>query len=401
MSTSPTSERTALLWGHHWWLAGRAEPLDFENPTHAAEILSAHLADEPHPVRLRLIFQPATLASATVACPHGNRATLQNALGFEHPAITSPANAWSHEPILVQAAGFGTIVHYEQEPGLFSLIERLAQHGVIVTAAWPLATFLHALPAEWSESGAVLVIATCADHAIAYHHPAGGSRTLHQWHGDAAATEAASWLQKETAKSPGDPALLISTAEPAESTPAVQCLRLTEALASPVVLPRTHPAQLLPAAPFATPQRAVIAASILLLLTGGWTGTAYAREFVAWTGRQQAAVHEKFALRNEIAHYRVNAAEIVALRATLAGPGSSPPVGELLDAVCGALPARIALDRVRVAQGRFTLSGHIAPGATAEWEAWRTRVGGKRWTLEPTAAPRDTGAFTLNGVFSP
>jgi len=402
LSSSPKSEPvTVLLWGHQWWLPGRAEPLDFENLSHAAEILAARLADEPHPVRLRLLYQPETLASVAAACPHGNRATLQNALGFEHPAITDPANAWSHEPILVQASGFGTIVHYEQEPGLFQLIERLAQCGVIVTTAWPMATFLHALPAEWSESGALTVIAVNVDHAIAYHHPAGGSRALHQWHGDTAAAEATGWLQKEVAKYPDDPALMLTASNPVEPIAGVECLPITEALASPVVLPGTHPAQLLPATPFITPQRAVVAASILLLLTAGWTGTTYAREFMTWTEGQQAAMHEKSALRNDIARYRVNAAEIVALRARLAGSGSSPPVGELLDAVCGTLPPQIALDSVRVAQGRFTLSGHVAPGVGSEWDKWRTQIGSQRWTLGPATVPRDTGAFTLNGVFTP
>lgn len=166
-------------------------------------------------------------------------------------------------------------------------------------------------------------------------------------------------------------------------------------------MPRLHPAQLLPAVPFLTPQRAAIAASIFLLLTGGWTGAMYAHGFMAWNEGQRAAAHEKSALRAEIEHYRVNSAEIVALRAKLAGPGSSPPVGELLDAVCSALPPQLALDQIRVAQGRFTLNGHVAPGAGAAWEQWRNRLGGKRWTIEPAAVPRDTGAFTVNGVFTP
>lgn len=401
MCGSPTSERTALLWGHCWWLAGRAEPLGFENLSHAAEVLAAHLADEPRPVRLRLLFQPATLASVAVACPHGNRATLQNALGFEHPPVTDPACAWSHEPILIQTPGFGTILYYEQEPGLFSLIEQLRKRGVVFTTAWPLASFLNALPAEWSESGAMTVVAVSADHAIAYHHPAGGSRTLLQWHGEGATAEAVTWLQKEMAQCPDDPALLLAASNPVEPIAGVKCVPFAEALATPVVLPRSHPAQLLPATPFLTPQRAMVAASILLLLAGGWSGAAYAREFMAWTEGQRTAAHEKSALRAEIEHYRVNATEIVALRARLAGPGSSPPVGELLDVVCGALPHQLALDQIRIAQGRFTLSGHVAPGATAAWEQWRNRLGSKRWSVEPATAPRDTGAFTVNGVFTP
>ncbi|KAB2912082.1 MAG: hypothetical protein F9K30_21190 [Dechloromonas sp.] len=402
MSISPTSERTALLWGRCWWLAGRTEPLGFENLSHAAEVLAAHLAGEPHPVRLRLIYQPDSLMTVAVACPHGPRAALQKALAFEHPAIADPARAWSHEPILPLGDGYSTLLHYETEPGLFSLVARLAHSGVIVTSAWPLATFLQSLPKELSETGAILVLAFADGHdcALAYHHPADGRPMVHRWHGEGAVDEAQTWIEEETDRRLDDQALLVSPKEAANPDDPLS-LPLHEALASPVVMPRSHPAQLLPAASAVTPQRAAIAASIFLLLAGGWGGAAYARDYLAWTARHDANQQEKSALRAEIEHYRVNAAEIVALRARLAGPGSSPPVGELLDAVCGALPPQLALDRIRVAQGRFSLNGHVAPGATAAWEQWRNRLGGKRWTVEPAAAPRDTGAFTVNGVFTP
>jgi hypothetical protein len=401
MSISPTSERTALLWGRCWWLAGRTQPLDFENLSHAVEVLAAHLSSEPHPMRLRLIYQPESLVTVAVACPRGPRASLQNALAFEHPAIAQPGHAWSHEPILSLGDGFGTYLHYEQEPGLFLLVERLAQRSINVTTVWPLATFLHALPSEWSDSGAVLVVAANLTAAIAYHHPADGSRTLKDWQGDTAAVEANAWLRQAMNDTPRDHALMLFTAEQEAQVEGVKYLPLTDALAIPVILPRAHPAQLLPASPLLTPQRAIVAASILLLLAGGWTGSAYAREFMAWTEGQRTTAHEKSTLRAEIAHYRVNAAEIVSLRAKLAGPGASPPVGELLDAVCGALPPQLALDQIHVAQGRFTLCGHMASGAVTAWEQWRNRIGSNRWTLEPAAAPRDTGAFTVNGVFTP
>ena len=405
MCGSPTSERTALLWGRRWWLAGRREPLEFENLTHAAEVLVAHLAAEPHPVRLRLIYQPATMKTVEVACPHGPRAALQKALAFEHPAIADPARAWSYEPILPLGDGHSTLLHYETEPGLFPLVARLAQSGVIVTAAWPLATLLQSLPKEVSQTGTVLVLAWDEDltHncALAYYHPADGRRTVLQWWDeDGAVDEAQAWIGKETARLKEDPALLVSPMD-ADAPDDPSSLPLHKALSSPVALPRSHPAQLLPAASAVTPQRAAVAASIFLLLAGGWSGVAYAREFMAWKETQRIAAHEKSVLRTEIEHYRINSAEIVALRTKLAGPGSSPPVGELLDTVCGALPPQLALDQIRIAQGRITLNGHVAPGATAAWEQWRNRLGGKRWTVEPAAAPRDTGAFTIKGVFTP
>ncbi len=123
MSISPTSERTALLWGRRWWLAGRDEPLEFQSFAHAAEILAAQVGS---PARLRLVYQPEFLVSVPAACPRGNRAALQAALGFEHPAIAEPAQAWSHEPIFATADGHATFLHYEREPGLFELVERLA-----------------------------------------------------------------------------------------------------------------------------------------------------------------------------------------------------------------------------------------------------------------------------------
>lgn len=395
MSTSPTSERTALLWGRRWWLAGRNEPLEFQTLAHAAEILVAHIGPTR---RLRLVYQPESLVTVPVACPRGTRAVLQGALGFEHPAITDPAHAWSHEPILVAADGHATFLHYEREPGLFELVERLAVRGVSVTSAWPLATFLHALPAEWSDSGAVCVLAVNAGHGIAYHHPAQGARSIPQWHGDDAADEAVEWLRRETAERTGDPALLVTTEEPVEELAGVHYLALSDALALPVILPRAHPAQLLPATPLLTPQRALVAASILLLLIGGLSGATYAREFTVWTQQQRTGRQEKAALQAEIEHYRVNATEIVALKAQLAGPDASPPVPEWLDQVCATLPPQIALDRVRVTQGRFTLNGHVAPGA--DWEKWRNRLGNRRWTVEP-AVPNAAGAFTLQGVFTP
>jgi len=404
MCGSPTSERTALLWGRRWWLAGRREPLEFKNLTHAAEVLVTHLAGDLHPVRLRLIYQPATLKTVEVACPCGSRAVLQKALAFEHPVIADPAHAWSYEPILPLGDGHSTLLHYETEPGLFLLVARLAQSGVIVTTAWPLATLLQSLPKEASRTGTVLVLAydedLTHDCALAYYHPADGRRTVLQWEEDGAVDEAQAWLGEETARLKDDLALLVSPMDTSDPDDPLS-LPLHEALSSPLAMPRSHPAQLLPDAPFVTAQHLAIAAGIVLLLAAGWSGAAYAREFNAWSRGQQAALQEKATLRDEIEHYRINSAQIVALRARLAGPGSSPPVGELLEAVCGALPPQLALDQIRVTQGRFILSGHIAPGATAAWEQWRNRLGGKRWTVAPAVAPRDTGAFTVNGVFTP
>jgi len=393
MSTSPTSELTVLLWGHRWWLPGSAEPLEFDNLTHAAVLLQVHLGG---PVRLRLIYQPESLVSVATACPRGPRPALQQALGDEHPAIMDAALAWGHEPILSEGDAFGTFLHYEREPGLFALVERLAARGVVVTSAWPLATFLHALPDDWSDSGAVLVLAADDGQALAYHHPERGVRQVRQWQGAAAKEEALAWLAEEKTRADGPSLLLLAGEEQA----AEGVLPLAEALVRAVILPRAHPAQLLPAAALFSPQRLLVVASVALLLAAGVSGAAYARDHAAWNERRGGESREKAVLRSEIEHFRVNAAEIVTLKARIAGPGAGAPVGALLDAVSAELPPQLALDRVRVAQGRFTLAGHVAPGAAADWERWRGKLADSRWTIEP-GAPRDGGAFTLQGVFSP
>ncbi|MDB6079902.1 MAG: hypothetical protein JWO82_3649, partial [Akkermansiaceae bacterium] len=189
MSTSPTFELTVLLWGDRWWVAGRSEPLAFQNLTHAVEILAAHLIVEGQRIAVRLVYQPSSLVSIAVACPDGNRATLQRVLEVEHATLENPDIAWGYEPVLSIGEEHSTILHHEQVPGLFALVGALQQRGIDVVGAWPLATFLHALPGDWSESGAVAVLAVAADRAIAYHHPADGIREVKEWAGAGAQTE--------------------------------------------------------------------------------------------------------------------------------------------------------------------------------------------------------------------
>lgn len=57
----PSEPRTVLLWGDRWWFAGSGVSAEFADLGGAVEVLVAHYANEPKPVRIRLIFQPDAL----------------------------------------------------------------------------------------------------------------------------------------------------------------------------------------------------------------------------------------------------------------------------------------------------------------------------------------------------
>lgn len=408
----PSDPRTVLLWGDRWWFAGTGASCEFTNFSHAAEVLAAHYADEPKPVRLRLVYQPDAFESLAVACPHGDRATLAAALAGEFPAVASPDHAWSHEPVMAAGSGFSTLLHFEAQPGLFALASRLAHLGLAVDSAWPLATFLHALQQEWSESGAITVLALQKERAVAYRHPADAGRTVQVWHGGTTVAEVGHWLAGVFADNTDEPVLLFCADDevsaalgeyaPLDRHPGLDCMPLADALARPVVLPRYHPAQLLPRQPAVTAQRAVIAASVAFLLFAGWTGVAYAREFVA--ARVEAEQHQArlVSLRVEIGHLRSNATEIASLRAALDGGSAGPPCGAFLSRVSATLPPGIVLASLRIAERSITLEGWLSPSASAAvLDTWRSRLApaDAPWTL--TATPGHGGGFSLTGTFRP
>ena len=65
-----------LLWGDRWWFAGTGHSKQFADLAQAVDLLVAHYASEPKPVRIRLLFQPDALQTVAVTCPQGGRATL-------------------------------------------------------------------------------------------------------------------------------------------------------------------------------------------------------------------------------------------------------------------------------------------------------------------------------------
>ncbi len=408
----PSEPRTVLLWGDRWWFAGTGASFGFSDLADAVEVLVAHYADEPKPVRLRLVYQPDALETVAVACPQGDRATLAAALAGEFPALTNPACAWSHEPVLPMGGDSSTLLHFETQPGLRGLATGLAQRGLAVDSAWPLATFLHTLGEERSESAAVTVVALQAHRAVAYRHPADGVRSAPRWHGESVVADVGEWLGELPARHAEDSVLLVCADEATatalgaftavERRPGVESITLCEALAQPVVLPRYHPAQLLPRPPAITARRAMIAASVAFLLAAGWAGAAYARDRFAarlTTENHQARLT---ALRAEVAQWRENAAEIAGLRRSLEGGAAGPPCGALLEKISTTLPAQVTLTSLRITGRSVALEGWVAPGAGRNaLDEWRTRLAppGAPWTAE--TKPGAAGAFSLTGGFRP
>ena len=410
MSISLQSEAvTVLLWGDRWWLPGRSAPVAFAPSDAAADALVAAVSGDAAR-RLRLIYQPDGFVSVSTPCPHAGRRTLALALQEQFPGLATDDVAWSHEPILPLGDSFTTILHYEAEPRLFALVAELETRGFTVESVWPLGTFLHALQDEWSESGATTVLAIESERACAYRHGADGQRVILPWRREQTTAEVGRWLAAILTQEPNEPVLIVAEADEVAALdahvaladqPGVTLVSFREALGRRVVLPRHHTAQLLPPAPVITTQRAVIAASLAFLAVAGWSGASYARDALAWRTEGETREVQKIALRTEVFRLRANAAEITMLRAALADVSVNPPCGEFLEKLSTTLPPEIALAKLRVSGGRFTLQGHVAPGASAGvLETWRIRFADSRWTLESQAAPAPSGAFVVEGKFT-
>ena len=406
----PSEPRTVLLWGDRWWFAGAGFSTEFANLSEAVEVLVAHYANEPKPVRIRLIFQPDALETEPVTCPQGDRATLAAALAGEFPSLSNPQCAWSHEHVLPLGGDFATLLHFETTPGLLPLATELARRGLAVESAWPMATFLHALPQEWSDTGAVTVVAVQLQRAMAYRHPADGVRSVSVWHGETAVAEIGEWVGKLLGENPHEPVLLVcadadtATALGAfvstEGCPGVEQITLNEALARPGVLQRYHPAQLLPRSPTFTTQRLLIAASIAFLIAATWSGIGIARASMSGRAAARDEQARLIALRTELAQLRDNAAEISALRRSLEGGAAGPPCGALLEAVATTVPASITLTSLKITGQTVTIEGWVAPGTTPTVvDDWRSRLAPVNASWTATAKVAATGAFTLTGGF--
>lgn len=407
IATSQKSEPTVLLWGDRWWLPQHKLPVPFPDIGRAAEVLASVW---PFPTKsFRLVYQPDRLATAPVKCPNGNRATLALALGDEHPALLHPAHVWSHEPILSGPEGFSTLLHFETEPGLFGLVQQLQHHGLTARSAWPMTTWLNALPPELSESGALTVVALHTDRYSIYRHSAAGGRLTHAGAGGDVVGAIAKHLKDVVAHAESEYVLYVTTDDAllAEAEVRVglkpnQILgvhSLWEALAKPAVFPEKHPAQLLPPVPFVTPARlAGIATSLLLAISlslgiGQARAHQLAQEQAVERARAVAGLHE------EIRHLRANSEEILRLRSGLSDSPGLSRVPELLRTLGSAAQSGIALQQLEATAEGFRIQGGVASDASKAWATWSGRLAKSAWTLAPTA-PNATGLFEVRGTFA-
>ena len=190
MFTSPrfnAPAKVALLWGDRWWIEGRDEPVLVADPARAAETLLTALGDA-RPARLRLLYQARSFVSIAATCPMAGRSTIRDALQEEHPALAREDCTWGYEPIAVGPQSGATLLHYETEPGLRALVSTLHAAGIAVEGAWPLASALNLVPADWPDTGALTVVAVADGQTFVYRHTSGGVREAHRVSGDGAAT---------------------------------------------------------------------------------------------------------------------------------------------------------------------------------------------------------------------
>jgi hypothetical protein len=407
----PSDPRTVLLWAGRWWFAGTGPSCPFGNLTHAAEVLVAHYGEEPKPIRLRLIYEPEGFTSVVAACPRADRHTLSAALAAEFPAVTSDDLAWGFDPILPSAAGHSTVLHFESAPGLFALVDRLAGAGILVETAWPFPTFLRHLPEEWTDSGAATIVSIASTHAVAYRHPADAGPEVRRWPGADAVGDVGRWLGAILETNLTEPVLLVTSDEllrdsfrtfiQTERYAHVTLMPLEQALGQTVILPRHHPAQLLPRPTTPAAQRVVIAASVALLVgTLGLAGhDVHARHAFADAARQDQVRQTE--LEVEVTQLRENARAISALRLQVDAGATSPAYPALLDVIARTIPADLVLDHLRCAGPHLAFEGWIMPGAAAETiERWREALvaPGNRWTIDLKARG---GRFVAVGSFQP
>lgn len=398
---------TVLLWGDRWWLPHHPLPVPFADQGQAAAMLAAAWPAKGRTIRL--IYQPGDFVTVPVACPNGNRATLAAALAEEHPVVLHPGHVWSYEPIMGAAEGFNTLLHYEARPALFALVQQLEEHGFTVASAWPLSTWLTALPPELSDSGAMTLVALHRDRYCIYRHSPEGVRSVRTGHGESVLAAVAERLQPVFANSAGEFVLFVTTEDAfidalnEKLTPAanqmVGLFMVWEALAKAAPLPSRHPAQLLPDVPRISATRAITLGSVLCLLAACASLSLQARDYLAAQKDTTARAEQTATLRTEVAHLRENASEITALRASVNEAGRRMPIGALLHEI-SALPLEIALASLQVTADGFVLAGGVVPGGGGAATAWTTRLGraGLPWQLVPQPSLPD-GVLRLAGKF--
>lgn len=411
MFTSPRFKRlTALLWGDRWWIEGRTEPVPFGDLHRAAGVLLAQFEGDEKPAQLRLIFQPASLAAVSVACPKTNRETLRQALSEQFPTLDDARLAWGHEPIFGVNAPFATVLYHETQAGLFlPLVADLYAGGIAVESAWPLATALNFVPEDWPDSGAMIVVAAAENQTLVYRHTADGRREVETASGADASACALRGLRAALART--DTAVYLVGCEmagerlaaqlPTPDVPRVRLVPWSRLAGAIAPLAVTHPAQLLPTESRWSARRA-------LRVAAGLAATA-AIGLLADTARvgweQQAALAADLrtasTLRGELAARRDDARELAALRTAVeAGEPASAVFAPWLRAMAAKLPREVALTRVTATRTSVAVSGGLTgtltEGAWRDWTAAVT-VAGTTWRF-PERPPLPTGAFQLTAI---
>lgn len=380
ISTLRRSEpRTVLLWGDRWWLPHHKVPVPFGEIGQAVDLLAQAWPFEERTIRL--VYQPEEFQSVATECPYGKRATLAMALGEQFPALAHPGHVWGFEPILPQGETFRTVVHFETRPSLFGIVQRLQEKGFAVLNAWPMATWLNALPPEVSESGAMSVVALTADRYCVYRHSAAGERSAHAGAGEGMMSTLLPQLRTDQPELRGLEFILYVTTDerlveevnnrlPVSETQIAGVLLLWDALAKPAFLAMHHPAQLLPPIP-RIPSRAAtaIATSVLLFIS------------VA------LAVDAMRILREPCTDVAAPPVEVTVPVTQLA---------DFLDALGRAAAPDLVITRVRIRGAEIEVIGAVSPqvGATAI-ERWAAAVS-KPFRISAVAA--EDGTFRATGT---
>ncbi|MDP3070036.1 MAG: hypothetical protein Q8N18_07080 [Opitutaceae bacterium] len=253
------SEReTALLWGSTWWFAS-AEEARFDEPKHAATALAAQFPNAKP--ALRLIYQPTSLASASVPFPNALELKPGAPIADEFALLNDPACAWSWDGPFVREGGREVTLYYEQQSGeLGQLTRSLESLGFEIESVWPLAPMLAALPASRRDSPWQLpptaVLAIEGNKACGIRQISGRAHDHRSWHGPTALAEAGAWLETFARRREVHVALVIENpdGEPFDAhfpflgrdDFKMDLLTISELLRERLVLPRHHPAQLVP-----------------------------------------------------------------------------------------------------------------------------------------------------------
>ena len=253
------SEReTVLLWGSTWWLSGEEE-VRFRNPKYAANALAEKFPNEKP--SLRIVNQPTSLACVTLPFPNPSRLKLGATFSGEIAFLNDAACAWSWDGPFVRDGRREVTLHYEQQPGeLGHLTRELESLGFEIESVWPLAPLLTALPAARRKSPwefqPTAVLAINGDKVCGVRRISDAGLEHRSWGGPTAFAEAAAWLETFAHRSEERTTLVIEDpdVDPFDAHFQLfdrddvgrELLTISEFLQEKLVLPRHHPAQLIP-----------------------------------------------------------------------------------------------------------------------------------------------------------